>query len=339
MGDPLLIIRHAKRSGADTVNLGGCDLKELPKELLGLGSSLEVLNLSSNKLISLDGIQALTSLRELNLSNNLIKKMPNEIATMSKLKQIILDRNPILTDYPYMKRVGPTNYQATLTKYFGELEYEEEPTESPDKAETKEEEDKESLVSLSEDQLKKLVAELRGELKLERAKKQQDSLRPRTAAAPNMIDPRRSGSGADAELESERTRCRKLEQQIVSLENQLVKARAEKSFGHGSSLEDIQGVTEIDYNELKIEEEVGKGGFATIYRGKWRGTTVAIKRLFDPNVTEAQIEEVRNEIVTMAVLRHPKITMLLGICRKPPNICIVMECCKSSLFSLLHMSK
>lgn len=36
---------------------------------------------------------------------------------------------------------------------------------------------------------------------------------------------------------------------------------------------------EIDYDELKFEKKIAEGSFGIIYRGKWRGTTVAIKEL------------------------------------------------------------
>ena len=40
----------------------------------------------------------------------------------------------------------------------------------------------------------------------------------------------------------------------------------------------------------------GGGGFAVVLRGNYRGNIVAVKRIFDPTVTEA-IRQVRNTIV------------------------------------------
>jgi predicted Ser/Thr protein kinase len=34
---------------------------------------------------------------------------------------------------------------------------------------------------------------------------------------------------------------------------------------------------EIKYEELKFERKIAEGSFGLIYKGKWRGTTVAIK--------------------------------------------------------------
>ena len=328
MSNALLLIRHAKRSSTESLDLSGQDLKELPKELFGLGGGLEVLTISNNKIVSLEGIHALFNLKELHATANQIKRLPQDICKCSKLKALTLEKNPIVTEYPYLKKVTAIDIKSSLEKYFGELEY-EEPQES--------EETKEDLSGMNEEQLKKMVSELKVEVKS--LKSQHDTSRPKTAAV-GKGEQKKELFAVDTgkELEAEKAKSKKLEGQLDALKNQLTKVMAEKVLGSGTTLEGIQGVNEIDYTELKIEEEIGKGGFATIYKGKWRGTTVAIKRLFDPNVTESQMEEVRNEILTMATLRHPKITLLLGICRKPPNICIVMECCKISLFSLLHKS-
>ena len=319
MSNSLLLIRHAKRSGSDSLDLSHQDLKELPKELFGLGGNLEVLNLSNNKLISLDGIQTLFNLKNLNLSSNQIKRLPKDICKCTKLEALVLDKNPILTDYSYLKSLGPVDIKSSLEKYFDELEYEDEPLENSPGEEEKS--------STNEDKLRKIVENLRAEVK---------SLKKNSG---NSINKNLFSSSSDNELEGFKKKCKKLEEEISVLKNQLSKTMAEKSLGSGSSLAGIQGVTEINYSELQIGEEIGKGGFAIIYKGKWRGSDVAIKKLFDPNITEVQMEEVRNEIATMATLRHPKITLLLGVCRKPPNICIVMEYCKMSLYTLLHLTK
>jgi len=72
----------------------------------------------------------------------------------------------------------------------------------------------------------------------------------------------------------------------------------------------------------------------------WRGSEVAVKKIFDPNITTELLEEVHNEISVIATLRHPNIVLLMGVVTKPPNLCIIMEFLhKGSLFNLLHKSK
>lgn len=67
---------------------------------------------------------------------------------------------------------------------------------------------------------------------------------------------------------------------------------------------------------------------------------MAIKKIFDPNITDALLEEIQNEIVMQSILRHPNICMLMGVVPKIPQICIVFENVEQgSLYDLLHMRK
>lgn len=93
-------------------------------------------------------------------------------------------------------------------------------------------------------------------------------------------------------------------------------------------------------DELEIGEKIGQGGFSSIYRGFFSGTPVAIKKIFDPNITDALLEEIQNEIVMQSILRHPNICLLMGVIPQIPNIVIVFENVEQgSLFELLHLKK
>jgi Leucine-rich repeat (LRR) protein len=59
--DLQLIIRHAKRGNSKEINLSNMGLSALPNELLQL-RQLESLNLSGNKISTISGIGALTTL-------------------------------------------------------------------------------------------------------------------------------------------------------------------------------------------------------------------------------------------------------------------------------------
>jgi hypothetical protein len=50
---------------------------------------------------------------------------------------------------------------------------------------------------------------------------------------------------------------------------------------------------QIPPEELDIQDQIGGGGFALVHRGMWRGTPVAIKTWFDPQLSEAQQQEFR----------------------------------------------
>uniref|UniRef100_A0A3P8VFW6 mitogen-activated protein kinase kinase kinase n=1 Tax=Cynoglossus semilaevis TaxID=244447 RepID=A0A3P8VFW6_CYNSE len=84
---------------------------------------------------------------------------------------------------------------------------------------------------------------------------------------------------------------------------------------------------EIEFSELTLEEIIGIGGFGKVYRAVWRGSEVAVKAARrDPDEDEAQtLESVRQEAKLFAMLNHPNIMALLGVCLQEPNLCLVME--------------
>ncbi|CAB1330502.1 unnamed protein product, partial [Coregonus sp. 'balchen'] len=83
----------------------------------------------------------------------------------------------------------------------------------------------------------------------------------------------------------------------------------------------------IDFSELTLEEIIGVGGFGKVYRAMWRGAEVAVKAARrDPDEEEGQIlESVRQEAKLFAMLHHPNIMALLGVCLQEPTLCLVME--------------
>jgi serine/threonine protein kinase len=99
-------------------------------------------------------------------------------------------------------------------------------------------------------------------------------------------------------------------------------------------------VQEINYEEIEIENKIGQGGFSMIYKGEWNSLPVAVKIIFDPNVTEELLNEFNNEIKMLFMLRHPNIILLIGISSKPQKLAIITEYVENgSLFDLLHRSK
>ena len=48
---------------------------------------------------------------------------------------------------------------------------------------------------------------------------------------------------------------------------------------------------------MQFGEQIGQGGFSVIYKGLLNGTPVAIKKIFDPNITDELLGEIQNEIV------------------------------------------
>ena len=53
-----------------------------------------------------------------------------------------------------------------------------------------------------------------------------------------------------------------------------------------------------------------------IHRGFLNGTPVAIKKIFDPRLTDELLQEIQNERVMQSILRHPNIAILMGVIPK-----------------------
>ncbi|CAD7701403.1 unnamed protein product [Ostreobium quekettii] len=96
---------------------------------------------------------------------------------------------------------------------------------------------------------------------------------------------------------------------------------------------------QIDESELELEARIGMGSFGEVYKGYWRGTDVAVKRILeqDQEFTEQLVKEFRSEIAIMMRLRHPNVLLFMGAVTEPPNLSIVTQFLpRGSLFRLLH---
>lgn len=128
-------------------------------------------------------------------------------------------------------------------------------------------------------------------------------------------------------------------QEVDSLKAEMSKSKMGISAvsGQAGRIPQIPGVLEIEYSELEIGAQIGQGGFSIIKTGSWRGTSVAIKIIFDPMMTDELIDEITNEIRMVSLLRHPNIVTLMGVSTIPPNIAIAFENLEAgSLYDYLH---
>lgn len=76
---------------------------------------------------------------------------------------------------------------------------------------------------------------------------------------------------------------------------------------------------------MEIGDQIAQGGFSVIHKGTLNGTPVAIKKIFDPRLTDELLNEIYNEIVMQSILRHPNVALLMGVIPTIPNIVIVFE--------------
>ncbi|XP_071057953.1 mitogen-activated protein kinase kinase kinase 7 isoform X1 [Pseudochaenichthys georgianus] len=88
---------------------------------------------------------------------------------------------------------------------------------------------------------------------------------------------------------------------------------------------------EINYEDIEVEEVVGRGAFGVVCRAKWKGKDVAIKTIESESERKAFIVELRQ----LSRVNHPNIVKLYGSCNNP--VCLVMEYAEGgSLYNVLH---
>lgn len=94
---------------------------------------------------------------------------------------------------------------------------------------------------------------------------------------------------------------------------------------------------QIHAASVELLEELGKGGFATVFKGIWRGREVAVKQMHACE-TDEDFAEFHREAWIMSGLKSPYLVSLLGVCLEPPML--VMEFLPfGSLYSFLQKRK
>ena len=76
---------------------------------------------------------------------------------------------------------------------------------------------------------------------------------------------------------------------------------------------------------VELESELGRGGFATVWRGKWLLTPVAVKVFHNKSLSEKATAKFWLEAKTLRTLRHPNICYFLDTCMVNGSHVIVLE--------------
>eukprot|EP01087_Luapelamoeba_hula_P002897 TRINITY_DN1270_c0_g1_i4.p1 TRINITY_DN1270_c0_g1~~TRINITY_DN1270_c0_g1_i4.p1 ORF type:complete len:635 (-),score=100.22 TRINITY_DN1270_c0_g1_i4:301-2205(-) len=104
--------------------------------------------------------------------------------------------------------------------------------------------------------------------------------------------------------------------------------------------EEWRGKVMVRADELEVGQKIAEGKYGTVYKGKCRGQSVAIKILHNQHLSNEKLEELRTEVEIMSRLRHPCILLLMGVCTDKDKIALVMEYVEGkSLDRILHDSK
>jgi serine/threonine-protein kinase CTR1 len=96
---------------------------------------------------------------------------------------------------------------------------------------------------------------------------------------------------------------------------------------------------DIDYSQLELESKpLGSGAFGIVYKAKYHGSDVAVKKINTANLESAKaVEDFKSEIAIMRQLRHPNIVLFMGAITESNDICIVTQYCNNGdLYNILH---
>lgn len=90
---------------------------------------------------------------------------------------------------------------------------------------------------------------------------------------------------------------------------------------------------EVDPAELRLEEMVGSGTTAEVFRGSWHGTDVAVKKLRHSGPLSV---EFTRELSVLLRLRHPNLVLFMGASMQAQPMIISEFCAGGTVFMLLH---
>ncbi|XP_053735164.1 tyrosine-protein kinase ITK/TSK isoform X1 [Synchiropus splendidus] len=79
---------------------------------------------------------------------------------------------------------------------------------------------------------------------------------------------------------------------------------------------------EVQYEELRLGQELGCGQFGLVVEGRWRNTKVAVKMLKGEGMSDDDFKE---EARVMMRMRHSKLVQLYGVCTKQSPMCLIFE--------------
>ncbi|KIM28182.1 hypothetical protein M408DRAFT_23888 [Serendipita vermifera MAFF 305830] len=99
--------------------------------------------------------------------------------------------------------------------------------------------------------------------------------------------------------------------------------------GNGATSKRVGGIEDHESAPYIIKNEIGKGSFATVYRGFHRDTraAVAIKTVSRTILTPKLVDNLESEINILKQLKHPHITELIEIVKAERFIFLIMEDC------------
>lgn len=345
MADASLRIQQCKRLRKDNLDLSGLGLILIPQEAMSL-VGITSLDLSGNKLSSLDArIGDLTNLTELNLEGNNLKYLPQELSNLKKLTHLNLKGNPLDGAFKSLLNADQNSLAGAISSclrkhkqtlesndFFDDIGWADD---GPRKMTKIKGDDDDFDFDFDTDNSKiptggitKVSSEIKtgSKTRTHAASKQQDGgmkVASKTPLARGSRDgpSNKPNRGANDDFGMD------------DIMDSIATNKSRTNF----SLADED---EVKLDELTILGKISQGGFSIVQKGIFRGTDVAIKRIFDPVITDKLREEIDNEVSVLSKIRHPNIVMMMAYSSTSPNLFIVFEMAsRGALFDMLHKKK
>ena len=122
------------------------------------------------------------------------------------------------------------------------------------------------------------------------------------------------------------------EELIAALRQQLDALSATNRSSHPQEVE----LWQVSPEEVSIREDeiLGRGAWGYVTKGTFRGTTVAVKRVYPEILRQTTVDRIRREIRTMAQIRHPNLVLFVAaVLNEQTGPMIVTELLDTSLRS------
>lgn len=79
---------------------------------------------------------------------------------------------------------------------------------------------------------------------------------------------------------------------------------------------------DIPFEQLEIDELIGRGRFGQVYHGRWHGE-VAIRLIDIERDNEEQLKAFKREVMAYRQTRHENVVLFMGACMSPPHLAII----------------
>jgi len=70
----------------------------------------------------------------------------------------------------------------------------------------------------------------------------------------------------------------------------------------------------IDFKEIQLGKQLGIGSYGVVFKGRWKGVEVAVKKFVKQKLDERHMLEFRAEMAFLSELHHPNIVLFIGAC-------------------------